>query len=187
VAFLQGIVEAGCEPINNVIHVKDEFVWSPDLYQSHNTTKDILRISFFTCLAGDKVKVDALNAEIGKIKYSCTVGLVGSGGGRYSGGTVSLVNNGTLNPRIYTKQKGQPSKKIDVAMVIETINYSILDNINEIHLLSGDADFIPVIQEVMRRGKKVTVSSFSSGVNDEMKHIPDAYECLDNYFFKENN
>ena len=178
----KAMIEGDYEAKNNIIYVRDIFVWSPDLFQHHNTKKDILRISYFTCVTGDGVKLEDLNDKISKIKYSCTVGLVGMGGGRYGGGTKPIINEGTLNPRLFTKQKGMPSKKIDMAMFIDAFNYSILDNIDEIHIMTGDSDFIPVIQEIMRRGKKVTVSSFSSGVNNEMKHIPDIYQCLDDFF-----
>lgn len=180
----KAMIKDGYEAKNNVIYVKDIFVWSPDLFQRYNTMKDILRISYFTCITGDDVILKQLNDKISKIEYSYTVDIVGGGGGNslYTDGLNKIVNTGTLNPRLFKKQKGQPSKKIDIAMVIDAFNYSILDGIDEIHIMSGDADFIPVLQEIMRRGKKVAVSSFSSGVNDEMKHIPDTYHCLDDIF-----
>ncbi len=177
----KAMIESDYEAKNNVIHVKDIFVWSPDLFQHHNTRKDILRISYFTCITGDDVKLKKLNDKISKIEYSYTVDIVGSGGG-----TRKISNKGTLNPRLFIKQKGQQSKKIDIAMVIDAFNYSILDNIDEIHIMTGDSDFIPVIQEIMRRGKKVTVSSFSSGASAEMKHTPDTYQCLDDIFLTRN-
>ena len=179
----KAMIEEHHKAKDNIIYEKDIFVWSPDLFQHHNTEKNILRISYFTCVTGDGVRLKELNGKIGKIKYSCTVGFVGSGGGRL-GGIKTIVDEGTLNPRLFTKQRGQKSKKIDIAMVIDAINYSMLDNIDEIHIMSGDSDFVPIIQEIMRRGKKVTVSSFSSGVTDEMRHTPDTYECLDECFFK---
>ncbi len=175
----KAMIEGDYEPMNNVTHERDVFVWSRDLFQEHNTQKDILRISCFTCVTGGIDKVKKLKDKIGSIEYSCQVGLSGGGGGYHP---KSITNKGTLNPRIFTKQKGMPSKQVDIAMVIDAFNYSIIDNIDEIHIMSGDSDFIPVIQEIMRRGKKVTVSSFSSGVKDEMKHIPDTYQCLDNIF-----
>lgn len=178
----KAMLEGDYEAKNNVIYVEDIFVWSPDLFQHYNTRKDILRISYFTCITGDRVKLKKLNDKISKIEYSYTVDIVGGGGGRYGGGPREISNKGTLNPRLFIKQKRGTSKKIDIAMVIDAFNYSILDGIDEIHIMSGDADFIPVLQEIMRRGKKVAVSSFSSGVNDEMKHIPDTYQCLDDIF-----
>lgn len=154
------------------------------MFQHHNTDRDILRINYFTCVVGDRVKLEGVRDRISAIEYSCTVGVVGSGGDRYSGGgPKAITNKGTLNPRVFVKKKDQPRKMIDVAIVIDAINYSMRDNIDEIHIVSADSDFIPVIHEIMRRGKRVTVSSFSCGINDEMKHAPDTYECLDDVFF----
>ncbi len=178
----KAMIKNDYEPKNNTIKIKDVFVWNPDLFQSHNTRKDILRISYFTCVACDEVRLEEIKDEIGKTEYSYTVDIIGGGGGRFGGGARDIISKGTLNPRIFTKQKGTSTKKVDIAMFIDAFNYSILDNIEEIHLMTGDSDFIPIIQEIMRRGKKVTVSSFSSGVKDEMKHVPDTYQCLDDIF-----
>ena len=180
----RAMIKDDYEPKDNVIHERDEFLWSPDLFQHHNTMKDILRISYFTCVTGDRVRLEELKDQIGNTEYSYTLGLIGRGTGNsiYGDDTLSIIGKGTINTRIFTKLKGQKSKKVDIAMVIDAFNYSLLENIDEIHLMAGDSDYIPVIQEIMRRGKKVTVSSFSSGVKDEMKHIPDTYQCLDDIF-----
>lgn len=45
-------------------------------------------------------------------------------------------------------------------------------------LIVGDADYIPVIQEVQRLGKIVCVSFFTgeeSGLSEELRNVPDGF------------
>jgi uncharacterized LabA/DUF88 family protein len=51
--------------------------------------------------------------------------------------------------------------------------------LDTLFLLSGDGDYIPLIQEVMRQGKKVVVGALTNGLNPRLKHMADMFVDLD--------
>jgi uncharacterized LabA/DUF88 family protein len=52
-----------------------------------------------------------------------------------------------------------------------------------VYLASGDGDYLPLLQEVMRRGKQVEVLAFSSGLNEQLTYSVDRFLSLDEVFF----
>ncbi|MCP2729609.1 hypothetical protein [Limnofasciculus baicalensis] len=45
---------------------------------------------------------------------------------------------------------------------------------------------IPVINEVMRQGKKVIIWAFSSGLNQQLIYTPDEFKSIDCLFFAQS-
>jgi uncharacterized LabA/DUF88 family protein len=51
-------------------------------------------------------------------------------------------------------------------------------------LLSGDGDYLPLIEEITRSGKQVWVAAFSKGLNSNLRFAADEFFDLDEIFFK---
>ena len=51
-----------------------------------------------------------------------------------------------------------------------------------IAIFSGDGDYIPLIEEIMRQGIETQVFAFSSGCNSQLRYVPDDFIEIDKYF-----
>ena len=45
--------------------------------------------------------------------------------------------------------------------------------------MTGDGDYIPLIQEIMRQGKQVIVGALSNGLNPKLRVVADNFIDLD--------
>jgi uncharacterized LabA/DUF88 family protein len=64
------------------------------------------------------------------------------------------------------------------------MRFAFTDEIDRVYLASGDGDYLPLIQEVMRRGKQVELLAFSSGLNNALPYSADNFFNLDPVFFR---
>lgn len=55
--------------------------------------------------------------------------------------------------------------------------------VDVICLISGDGDYLPLIQEVTRTGKRIYVAALSSGLNPQLIRSVDSFLNLDPLFF----
>jgi uncharacterized protein (TIGR00288 family) len=80
-------------------------------------------------------------------------------------------------------RSSQKTRNVDINLTIDVMRFAYSDAVDTIHLVSGDGDYLPLIQDVMRRGKEVVVSALSSGLNPKLVDTPDLFISLDSYFF----
>ena len=69
-------------------------------------------------------------------------------------------------------------------MTVDILTHTFQNNIDIVYLLSGDGDYIPLINEVMRAGKQVYVAAFSSGLSPKLKTVADKFTLLDDLYFE---
>ncbi len=161
----QAMVKDGCLPCSDVIHERDTFVWSPNL--SHVSAWQILRISYYTSIVGDDLRLQEISEKIANIKYNNRYGF------------------GFLNPHVFKKQnRSQKTKSVDINLVTDLLRHTYNKSIDEVFILSGDGDYIPTVQEVMRQGIRAAIGAFSSGVDPRLRIIADEFVDLDNLFFE---
>ncbi len=65
------------------------------------------------------------------------------------------------------------------------MRYAFTDAVDRVYLATGDGDFIPLISEVMRRGKQVELLAFSSGLSPLLRSRVDRLHIIDDIFFKD--
>lgn len=70
------------------------------------------------------------------------------------------------------------------SLTIDALRHTYNDSMDILYFISGDGDYVPLVQEVMRQGKKVIVGALSDGLNPELRRIPDEFIDLDRVFFK---
>jgi uncharacterized LabA/DUF88 family protein len=167
----QELLKLGRTPIDGVIHVEDTFVWHPHILASMGG-KDIVRIAYYTTIVGDDKKLEETKELISSSEFEGT-----------------LLNGsdwcGTLVPHVYKKgKKGAKTKSVDINLTIDALRYAYGDSIEQIVLMSGDGDYIPLLREIMARGKMVQALAFSSGLNKEIKYNVDDLMIIDDQLFK---
>lgn len=69
-------------------------------------------------------------------------------------------------------------KEVDVAMACEILSHALKDHYDVAIIVSGDRDFIPVIEHVQAAGKKVEVAAFAGSVSNHMKRAGDIFHDL---------
>lgn len=128
----QNMLKNGLKPAVDTKHVEDTYVWHSGVIQY--TRFDLLRVSYYTTVVGDDLAVEAVSAELSEVAYKHLVG-----GGPGSG-------KGTLNPHVYKKKKkDQKTASVDINITVDALRHAYNDSVDSIYLLSGDGDYLPVI------------------------------------------
>ena len=165
----QDMVASGRTPAQKVIHIPDVFVWHPDVLSWHGLGS-VFRVAYYTSVVGDDQRVSDMSKAIAANTFSSPTDL---------GGT-----NGQLVPVVFKKPaRSQKSRNVDIQIVIDVMRYAFTDEVDRVYIASGDGDYIPLLTEVMPRGKQVEVLAFSSGLNDRLPYSVDRFELLDTPFF----
>jgi uncharacterized LabA/DUF88 family protein len=77
----------------------------------------------------------------------------------------------------------QKTRNVNIQIVIDMVRFAFTDEVERVYLASGDGDYLPLIAEVMRKGKQVEILAFSSGLNSAVPYSVDRFFSLDNVFF----
>lgn len=168
----QAMVEEGWKPKKDVAHILDTFVWHPRVTKW--SCMDIQRVSYYTSATGDQKRLAEIRTQIAKTTYE------------FSHDTDPDTPEGSMQlvPRIFHKSsKSRKTRNVDINIVIDVMRAAHLSTAEMLLILSGDGDYLPLVQEAMRLGKQVWVCSFSSGLNSELATSVDLHETLDDIFF----
>ncbi|QLI80767.1 NYN domain-containing protein [Chitinibacter fontanus] len=170
----QSLVQAGRVPIKTVDHERDCFVWQKDILNEHGNN-DVVRVSYYTTVVGDDNKIYEIKRKISESIFEFT--------------TISSQEwSGTLVPYVFKKEKqNSKSKSVDINLTIDALKYAYGTSIDKVVIMSGDGDYIPLLREVMSRGKMVQVYAFSDGLNKEIFCNVDDLFLLDDLFFEPND
>ena len=167
----QEMLKKGYVPRDDVlVHEPDVFVWSPTfthLAKNH----EILRLTYYTYVTGDENRVNEVRETLRGQKFNTHM--------------ASLMPN-SVTPCVFKKNKKSASGKgVDIQMCVDILSHVYRGNTDAIHIMSGDGDFEPLIQEVLRAGVQVFLSAFSDGLNPNLKQIVDRIYILDGTTWKE--
>lgn len=149
-----------------------KFVWSPytifNLYMG-----DVLeRVSYYTTFTGDDDAVQALSTSIGECG---TRELPFSSSGQHS---LRVL------PKVFKKStRGTKTKSVDISICVDVMEYVNNDALDAVYLVSGDVDYRPLVEAVMRAGKRAYVASLSSGQSRAYSNVPDRFLTLDPIYF----
>jgi len=164
----QKMVDEGRQPLAEVVHEKDCFVWHRCLTEFAQF--DFLRVCYYTSVAGDDDRVVQVKQRIAKTIFHCN-----PGGDHYQA---------QLVPFVFKKPaQTQKTRSVDINIVVDVMNYACSGAVDLIFLASGDGDYLPLITEVMKKGKQVNLAAFSSGLNPVLPYSVDEFFNLDEMFF----
>jgi uncharacterized LabA/DUF88 family protein len=74
-----------------------------------------------------------------------------------------------------------PGKSIDGRLIFDLLTNAYSNGFDSAVIASGDRDYIPVVEEVKRKGKKVLIASFSSALAHGMTSVSDGVIDLDKF------
>ncbi len=145
----------------------DVFVWIPNQKATVllpnvglNLQSQAVRSYYYTNVKGD-------NANINKVRES-------------------LWNLG-FHPEVFKKDRpDQKAKGVDITLTKDMLSHAYLDNYDVAVLLSGDGDYVPLLNEVKRLGKQVCVAFFTGdfGLIKELKLASDSFANIQKEFVR---
>ncbi|MBL8419023.1 MAG: NYN domain-containing protein [Dechloromonas sp.] len=167
----QAMLRDGARPREAILHRPDTYVWREQLTRSRfRSLEKIVRTYYYTSAAGDEDLVNTVRAELARIRYSSR----GDDGGM----------SGQIVPIVFKKSaQDRKTRKVDIRIAIDVMRFAFTDEVERVYLASGDGDYLPLIDEVMRRGKQVEILSFSSGLSEALPRSVDMFHDLDDVFF----
>ena len=168
----EAMLESGRMPAvsgGDTVHDPGRLLWRSALPQRHD--HEIIRVSYFTIVVGNDEAVAELEDRISSVKY-------------YFSPHPGTTRSGYLCPRVFKKPKGgSKNKSVDINITIDALRHAFSRSVDRIVLLSGDGDFVPLIQEVMRQGVQVIAGAFSDGASPDLRRVADDFLDLDREFF----
>jgi len=156
------------EPTNIRYHSPNRYIWHGNLTRLHRVAP--YRVLYYTSQSGDTKALEQLEKEISSLRYK------------------HFTQNDrdfSVSPRVFKKEKNSAkTKSVDINLTTDLLRFAMNGSIDRAIVVSGDGDYIPVYQEVMRHGVRVTVAALSSGCNPRLESSVDLFINLDDVFFK---
>ena len=124
-----------------------------------------VRSNYYTATIGSEDRLEEIRRTISSRRYD------GNGTGH------PLA---TLRPKVFKKERrSQKTKSVDINLTTDVLRCAHSGHVDRIVVISGDGDYIPVYEEVMRLGRRVTVGALSDGLNPLIRPRVDAFVELD--------
>jgi uncharacterized LabA/DUF88 family protein len=147
-------------------YVKNVFVWCPGVpartpYYLVNIPDTAIRAYYYTSIVADYPKVDEVRGQLRALGF---------------------------DPQVFKKLAGK-SKGVDIALTKDMLAHAFEDHYDMAMLFAGDRDYVPLIEEVKRRGKNVYVCFFAgeqekSGLAPEVRLVADQFLNLTPAFLR---
>jgi uncharacterized LabA/DUF88 family protein len=170
----QDLLSKGRRPAPDVYHEPDVIAWAPDAVRPD--LHHVIRATYYASAAGDEQRISKLAEIIRTLQFRQ---YAPPGALHIS----SLLGNKMTSYILKKQNKAQKSKGIDIQLTVDILVNAYQNNLDTVYLLSGDADFVPVLEEVRRLGKRIYVAAFSSGLNPRIRAVADEFHDLDGCFF----
>lgn len=176
----QAMLDSGRKPLKWVQHERDCFVWSPLFIWNPNRPGHpgfqlITRILYYTSVIGDDQRIAAVRDQLAAIEYTC----------HPDGTNMDVTHSAQLVPVVFKKPaQSQKTRNVDIQIVIDVMRCAHSDQFEQIHILSGDGDYLPLVKEVAHLGKQIRLSAFSSALHPELRRNVDRFTLLDDFYFE---
>lgn len=170
--LMQRDISAPGDRLHPITYEPGKFVWSPHTVSNLYMGDVLERVTYYTTMTGADDALEELNASIGRcqtreIPY-------------FSSGQHQL----RVLPKVFKKQvRKTKTKSVDISICVDVMEYVKNDALDAVYIVSGDVDFRPLIEAVMRAGKRAYVASLSSGRSQGYSNIPDRHVSLDSLYF----
>jgi uncharacterized LabA/DUF88 family protein len=169
VARYQAMVKDGRVPRPSVVHETDVFVWNPNIELIRHW--ELIRAHYCASVVGDDNKVATVRDTLRR-----TVFVHDSFNSPFA----------WCYPIVFKKPaKSKKASVVDIRLTTDVLSHVYQNNVDVVLFLSGDADFEPVVRDVIARGKQAVVAGFSSGMSESLSTIADRYQYLDDCFFSD--
>ncbi len=164
----QDMVAKGRTPRSDIVHEPDVFVWHSTM--THQARRHyVLRATYYTYAVGDYPMLDTIRDRIT--------------GQKFSQSNFSPLPS-ALTACVFKKNhKSAKRKGVDIKICVDAMHHATHNNLDAVLLLSGDGDYLPLVEEVLRAGKQVFVGAFSEGLNAQLRRAANDFYCLDGTIF----
>jgi uncharacterized LabA/DUF88 family protein len=153
-----------------IAHKIDTFVWRMDALDVRSTQREIIRANYYCSYVGDDEERNNIKREIKTLVFN-------------QAHNSGLPNK--LHPLLIKKLQGRAvSKGVDTSLTVDTLKHVYANNVDVVYLFAGDADYVPVCEEISRAGKIIVVCFFSKDLSHALLDLADEYIELDDKFFK---
>jgi uncharacterized LabA/DUF88 family protein len=149
--------ERGENPHSEVTYEKDVLVWRAAWGHMTQGRPAVVRKYFYTSVQGGSECIERVQR--------------------------TLKGVGFETPRVFRKDKKLRSKKVDITLSTDMLLHAARKHYDIAVLITGDADFIPLIEAVQGEGARVLVWALSSGLSPALKIVADEMLSLDSYLF----
>lgn len=161
-----------------VQHLQGLLAWHPHTIKEMYLGDTLERAYYYTTFSGAEQELEQFSATIGQ----CDVAEPVRSDIDMPGRPIRLI------PRVFKKSaRRTKTKSVDISLCVDVLECVKNNALDAVYLVSGDIDYRPLIEAVMRAGKRVYVASLSSGCSPQLSNIPDRFVNLDSLYFKRPN
>jgi uncharacterized LabA/DUF88 family protein len=158
-----------------VQHMPTLLAWHPHTVQEMYLGDVLERAYYYTTFTGAEQELEQFSAAIGQ----CSVWEAPRSDIEIPRHPIRLI------PRVFKKSaRRTKTKSVDISLCVDVLECVKNDALDAVYLVSGDIDYRPLIEAVMRAGKRVYVAALSSGCSPQLSNIPDRFVNLDSVYFK---
>lgn len=160
----QEMLRRGYVPHEDMYHERDVAVWTPS-FTSLAQYHEIRRVTYYTYVVGDDARVAFIREAIRKLTFNKHM--------------ASFLPN-SVTPCVFKKDaRSRSGKGVDIKLCVDVLGHVYRRNTDAILLMSGDGDYEPLIEEVLRNGVQVFLAAFSDGLNPRLRDLVDGLHELD--------
>ena len=161
-------------PLPPIVHDAGRFVWSPASIFKVPSREDLLRVHYYTTYIGAPEGFETFKKYISEqVAF------------QYQDEPQMMARESIpLIPRVFEKTgRGTRTKSVDINLCVEMLEYIRQDALDSVYLVTGDVDYLPLIEAAMRAGKKVYLAALSSGLSNRLPYSADRFVSLDDTYF----
>lgn len=169
VSRYESLLEKGRKSKREVIYEPQTFVWSPVFTARGEYI--VQRAIYYASVVGDDVRRSSIEDRLRATRV-------------YMDHMPHYMHENPLYPKTFTRQKNRDlAKGLDVQLTVDVLSNVYQDNCEAVLLMAGDGDYVPVLEECIRRGKIAIVAAFSDGLSRNLGQVADTLYLLDDYYF----
>jgi hypothetical protein len=155
--------DKGIELVKGPAWERDTFLWLPDLHGEYPRYSDHVwvveshrgadiraeRAYYYTSVVGDERKLKRVRLAIRALGFE---------------------------PNVFKKVKGVKSKGVDVSLATAVVSHAYRHSYDVAYLIAGDGDYVPMVEEAKRAGRKVVVVFFEKyGLSPDLRIAADHF------------
>jgi uncharacterized LabA/DUF88 family protein len=154
-------------PNKKTSHLTDVYAWHPNTINAHG--HEVIRATYYTFAVGADEYINDVSKQIKQLTFLKDY---------------KSVLPANLRPSVFKKNKqDKKAKGVDIQLTVDILTNVFNNNLDTVLLVTGDGDFLPIINEIIRNGKQVYLASFKSGLNSDLINHVDSYIELDSIYF----
>lgn len=94
-----------------------------------------------------------------------------------------LRSKGFEAPRVFRRKKDSRSKQVDISLTAEVLKNLFNKNFKNMILVTGDEDYVPLIETAQDFGARVVLWSIPSGLSPRLVAAADAFCDVSDHLF----